>query len=763
MKQKKESRLLSFCILLALSLQVFAQPSKYNVIWTSQSANSSESMPCGGGDIGLNVWVEDGDVLFYIARSGQFDENNSLLKSGRVRIRLNPNPFEGKDFKQELCLEDGSVRISAKNNQISSDIRIWVDVFNPVIHVETNNSKNISATVFYENWRYADRRVLKDESNQNSYKWTVPNDLLTKKDFVDFEQNSVLFYHKNEGKTIFDVTVDSQGMESVKSQLFNPLENLIFGGKMEASGFKVDGISEGKYTNTDYKAWQLSTVKPLKTWKLTVKLQTLQTANLSEWKAELDKKVVSNKKKNLAWWSEFWKRSFIYIESPDNENIGQEISRNYTLFRYQLACNAYGAYPTKFNGGLFTFDPVHIDSKRTFTPDFRNWGGGTFTAQNQRLVYFPMLKSGDFDMMTSQFEFYRRLQKNAELRSKFYWNHNGACFTEQIENFGLPNFAEYGTKRPDNFDKGVEYNAWLEYQWDSSLEFCFMILEKYFYTGEDISLYIPLIESCLRFFDEHYQYQAKQRGNKIFDGNGKLILFPGSSAETYKMAYNATPTIAALKIVAEKLLALPENYLPEENRNYFTEFLNRLPEILVKEKDGKKIIMPAWLWERENNTESPQLYPVFPWRMYGVGKPDLQTAINTYNDSAAVKYRGYISWKQDAIWAACLGLTDEAKELTIKKLKNSNRRFPTFWGPGFDWVPDHNWGGSGMIALQEMLLQTVDNDALILPAFPGDWNVHFRLHAPQNTVIECIYRNGKFEKLESNNKNFNLVTKNNIK
>ena len=28
------------------------------VVWTMQSRNSSESMPCGGHDIGMNVWVE---------------------------------------------------------------------------------------------------------------------------------------------------------------------------------------------------------------------------------------------------------------------------------------------------------------------------------------------------------------------------------------------------------------------------------------------------------------------------------------------------------------------------------------------------------------------------------------------------------------------------------------------------------------------------------------------------------------------------------
>ena len=117
-----------------------------------------------------------------------------------------------------------------------------------------------------------------------------------------------------------------------------------------------------------------------------------------------------------------------------------------------LACNAYGKYPTKFNGGLFTVDPVFTDSTRAFTADFRNWGGGTFTAQNQRLVYFPMLKNGDFDLLPSQFDFYLNTLTNATLRSETYWGHDGACFSEQLENFGLPNPSEYGWKRPEDYD-----------------------------------------------------------------------------------------------------------------------------------------------------------------------------------------------------------------------------------------------------------------------------------------------------------------------
>ena len=56
-------------------------------VWTTQSKNASESMPCGGHDLGMNVWVEDGDLLFYLQQSGWFDENNTLLKAGAYMWR----------------------------------------------------------------------------------------------------------------------------------------------------------------------------------------------------------------------------------------------------------------------------------------------------------------------------------------------------------------------------------------------------------------------------------------------------------------------------------------------------------------------------------------------------------------------------------------------------------------------------------------------------------------------------------------------------
>ncbi len=703
-----------------------------NVVWNSPSRNSSESMPCGGGDIGLNVWVEKGDLLFYISRSGTFDEHNCLLKQGRVRLRLSPNPFlNASDFQQELKLNEGYVEVSAGG----TTIQLWVDVFHPLIHVELQSRQAVSAEVFYENWRYKDRPIRKGEGQQNSYKWVMAEGLATTKDSVVASKNEVMFYHHNPSNTVFDVVVAQQGMDAVKDKMMNPIKHLTFGGKLWGSNLSFLGAKGDVYAGTDYRAWHFRSVKPTRKQQIHIALYTQQTADIETWKQGLTQVITgdfqNDKKNSREWWNAFWQRSFIVAKGE-----AEQITRNYTLFRYMLGCNACGSAPTKFNGGLFTFDPLHVDEKLNFTPDFRKWGGGTMTAQNQRLVYWPMLKSGDADLMISQFKFYLAMLGNAELRSKVYWNHPGACFAEQIENFGLPNPAEYGFKRPDYFDKGVEYNAWLEYEWDTVLEFCQMILETKDYAGADISSYLPLIDSALTFFDEHYRYLVRQRGRKELDANGHLILFPGSACETYKMTNNASSTIAALRTVLEAYGRKPE-------------MLAKIPPISLRTLGGKEMISPAKTWERINNVETPQLYPVFPWRIYGVDKDNLEIARNTYlYDADALKFRSHVGWKQDNIWAACLGLTDEAKRLTLLKLADGPYRFPAFWGPGFDWSPDHNWGGSGMIGLQEMLLQTNGDKILLFPAWPREWDVHFKLHAPMQTTVEAELKAGKLINLK---------------
>jgi hypothetical protein len=729
---------------------------QYNVIWTSQSRNSSESMPVGGGDIGCNVWVENGEILFYMSRSGAFDENNGFLKSGRMRTRISPNPFKGgASFSQTLKLKEGYVEIIGEINGSPVIVDIWVDVFKPVIHLDVESRIPVLVKTAYESWRTANHVMVDRETDNNRSFIGAPVKAMVRKDSTAFRDNGILSFHRNDRDrpNAFDLCIEQQGLTGVRSQMWNPLENLTFGCLVRGKNMEPAGTGEGYYASAGFKSWMLKSKKPSFKHSIHIYLYIDYSKTFDHWLSGLYSMADENEKsrrdalkETQKWWYDFWDRSHIVIKSSpaSQDSTAWSVGRNYQLFRYQLGCNAYGKYPTKFNGGLFTYDPEYTDDRMKYNPDYRRWGGGSFTAQNQRLVYWPMLKSGDFDMMAPQFDFYLRPLKNAELRTKVYWGHHGASFTEQIESFALPVGFEYGWNRPEDYDPGVQYNNWVEYQWDTALEFCFMILEYARYSGNDISKYIPLIESCLVFFDEHYQYLSLKRTTKSLDENGHLVIYPGTACETYKMATNAVSTIAALNAVINGLLQISEKYLKAEQEDYYREYLKRIPSISFREMNGHRTIAPAERFERINNIELPQLYPVFPYGIYGIGRPDTEVAINTWKFGyERSEQKNCISWHQDAIFCARLGLTEEAREITIKKLSDANRRYPTFWGPGHDWVPDHNWGGSGMIGLQEMLMQAAGNKIYLFPAWPKEWDVDFKLHAPDNTIVEGQLVNGK--------------------
>lgn len=726
--------------LLALSCLTVAQASDYvpdDYIWTSQSENSSGSMPCGGHDVGMNVWVEHGDLLFYVSKSGFFDENNTLLKAGRWRLRINSKPFTNEDgsFCQRLCLDDGAIYIKGKD----VSIRLWADVFSPRVFMEIKSKTKTSATLSYESWRYKDRQITKAESQQCSYKWDLPAQAMTYKDSIAASEHTLTFCHKNRKYTVFDYTVKKESLDSIKSSLYNPIGELAFGGVMTAPDFTFVDTTDSVYASTDYRSWNFNATG-IKQSTVCISLYTGNERfdNVS---------AASSKKRSSRWWHELWQRSFIVPVDKEKAPATMVTAlRNYELIRYILACNAYGKWPSKFNGSLFTFDPIYVDSKSHFTPDYRMWGGGTMTAQNQRLLYWPMLKSGDTDMMAAQLDTYLRMLPNAVARTRYYWGHEGASFTEQIENFGLPNPAEYG-QHNEGDDRGTERNAWLEYLWDTSLEFCSMALQIHAYNGMDVSKYEEMVRQCLLFYDQHYQYLAKQRGLKALDGDGKLVLYPTSGCETYKMAYNSSSVIAALKTVAEQAIAyckanaVADTMLQTEAEG----LLSRLPSIPLREIDGHTCIAPAVAWARIQNEETPQLYPVWPWRQYGLGRNGIDVALNTYlYDPYALKMRSPKGWKQDNIWTACLGQKEDARRLTEAKLGNGPYRFTAFYDRGFDWTPDINRGGSGMVGLQEMMLQEKPDGGLMLfPSCPDDWNIRFRLCASGNRTVDATIIDGK--------------------
>lgn len=695
----------------------------YDVVYHEPGKSSADSMPLGGFDTGCNVWVENGCVMIYLAQSGAFDENGQLLKAGRIRIYPG-NGFFDTCFLQQLHLHDGYISIKG-----DGEIRLWVESSRPVLHVEVEKEVESEMWIRYEVWR-------QDEIIQ--------------------EDGKILFYHQNGYCSLLDEKLEQQGISHLKSYFPDAQSNRISGGILYAPGMKTGESCEGRYLDNDYSGWSLLTTKPEKHLQLYVVLRTEQETreqyceklNLMLGDAKEDKESFNRTKQ---WWHDFWEKS--YVEVPGNETEKSpywQVGRNYQLFRYMLACNAGGVYPTKFNGGLFTIDQNGFAPTQGISPDHRDWKGHVFTAQNQRLVYWPMLRNGDFEMMRPEFEFYRRITKGLEKRAEhFFGVKDGACFSEQIDVNGLSDY--YGKY-------GVDYPLQVRHHYINAVEFAYMILMYHKTADLDIRRWIPFICSTLNFYDSFY---CKK------DERGRRIIFPSTAQETYhgealteiygeegRHAANYKEEETAVRNPADVIAALTDTikelldteYLEDAEKERYTKFLRELPPIPTEIRNGCRVIAPCELPKTyvRGNVEVPQLNTVYPFHSFGIGKPDLKMAQDTYwYGPECEEQLSHISWHQMGIYAARLGLADKAMKYAVLKLQDSGRCFPAFWGPGHDYTPDHNWGGSGMIGVQEMLMQCIDEKIYILPSWPEEIDVSFKLWADHRTVVEVCYEDSR--------------------
>lgn len=725
----------------------------YNIVWNSPSEDVNGSMPVGGGNLQVNAWSEQGDILFYMGSTDSYMDNSTTLgKLGRIRLQFSPNPFQNS-FKQELHLKESEVVFTGDNG---FQLIVSADVFHPIINVEMISETPVHIQSSYETWK------LNSEFTSD---------------------NQILFYYRNpaENKKL-ENDIKDQKLEPIRNYINDPIANLTSGGYLFAEGLVPAKTDSGVYMKTPYKAMYLTSSQPMKQMSLQVAIRINQDTSLEDWKANLYttgrdalKNKVANKAKSKAWWEAFWERSYIHINPQHNTQIAinadvktdsvsaaWQVGRNYQLFRYMLGCTVGSKHPALFNGGIFNYDSSEG------APENRMWQGCEFMAQNQRLVYWPLLKSGDFDLMKPALNMYNQLLPLQKARAKMYWNVDGAAYPEALTIHGLQGVYVDPEIMTDCFGRcsdrqRTEYGhsglIHLEYHYTSMLDFAYMALEYARFGGGALKEQLPFIESSVRFFDNYYQNKNKERTGMCLT-DSKLVLYPSSALELYAGAKNPTDVVAGLRAITEGVLSFAE--LEPEKKNYFEALQSRLPEIPVTEKDGYKVFPPAESWELEGdqaNMEFPQLYTLFPFESYTFGDPGLETAKNTwlYNSKAAPQ-KNYICWFQGGIYTAHLGLTDEAKQYALKKFLHPlaqgcneeapANRFPAFWSnPGFDHTPDIDHGGTAMVGLQDMLMQTKGEKIYLLPAWPTDWNCDFKLHAPYHTIVEGSIENGEIKTL----------------
>jgi hypothetical protein len=722
--------------------------SSYDIVWRTPSADETGSMPIGNGDIGANVWVEpDGALRFYLSKTDAWSEVHRLLKLGRLRLDISPgSPSGGGRFEQHLDLADGVIRLRLGG----AVVRFWVDAHHPAVHVEIESDAPVTPALASEPWRLGRKTIAGAIADSAYGQHDGPNGNVNPvapvesadREWRPTRTTPVLgAWHRNE-HSIYAANLRLQGLAGLIETEPDPLLSRTFGWLASGAGFHPAGSRA------------LRGREPRCRWHIVIVALTAQTTTEAEWLdaafcllrevETLDTDVCYTA--HRAWWQAFWERSCVHVDTPGSQD-GFALSQAWHLYRFLCASMGRGADPIKFNGGIFNVAlPGVLSNGADCDADYRQWGGA-YWHQNTRQLYWPLLASGDLDLMEPFFDLYRRNLAAAEFRTRRWFSHDGAFFPETMYIWGTYVDENYGYVRTGKPLDHVD-NCYIRRHWQGALETVAMALDRYAYRPDEAFLrtcLVPLARAAITFYDEHYPRV-----------NGRLRLEPAQALESLWDVVNPTPDIAALEHVLNSLLALPTLALGEELASRCRRLQSELPVLPLQRPGDETILAPADEVRADvTNSEKVALWAVFPYRRHCLLAGDLDIGRATFRHRPQPSH--YTCWSNDNVFAAYLGLAQEAQSHLAERVQYNqgvrmpsghihNFRFPSMAGAGehgmADWIPDLDNLGVVQQTLQTMLVQADGNHVLRFPAWPRDWNVRFRLHVP-GAVVEGAWEGGR--------------------
>lgn len=724
------------------------------VVRSCPARNEEQSLPIGNGVLGANVWATpDGAVHLLLCHNAAYSEMGRLSKVGLVHIYPDHEGFQTGDFEQILDTRQGLLDIVAEGSN-PLRIRIFCDVHHPIIRIRIDTETPIAASASVELCRPQSRLVPKpggsiwdfEEGSSFLMAAAYVDEFVVEADhFLEPEGNSVIWCHQNPYSFI---SRDKKSDTLLPTD--DPLFPTVFGASVQGIGWKAE--SESRLASSESQTRHEILITQL----------CDAYSELPEWRHDL--LVLGSRAKNwdesLSTHRKSWKTACDWSRIAISGNdCGLVAARGYSCQRYLTLCAGRSRWPIRFNGSMFnvSWDVKRQDGGREhFDADYRRWHCGFF-AQNTRLIYWPMLMAGDFSLMHAFFQLYLQRLPSALHRGRL-------LLPQAVEDVA---FFHEVLHLYDNTETSVfpqKLTPWRHFT--GALEMLRMGIDYHAFTQDRSFLentLLPLAIPIIAFY-RHY-------GSVDRNGIYHIQCF---SLETYHDSVDPAPDIEGLRSVLADLIGLYQNLGGEERLNQWQDFWDALPPTAMRDaaqplpmlKSRQEtfrkwgldlrcktaelptpVFAPAATLRSEAwNVENPDLYGIFPFRTLVQSSHSKQVAVDSFRYRRFQHNQG---WAQDPIWAACLGLTADAAEMVSERFSRRHQAasFPAFWEAGFDWIPDQDNGGVASMALQLMLLQWDRQEIHLLPAWPQEWDVDFKLHAPFKTLIEGRVQDGKLTSL----------------
>ncbi len=300
-------------------------------------------------------------------------------------------------------------------------MRIYADANQPVIRILASGQQDFTMSCSNEIWRNSTLQM--NGSTQDSFRGVTgatpaPSESA---DQTLSLSDRLVWYHRD-ASSYFGTLFAAENLSGYAANYSDPWLNRTFGATILATNYSVvnpQELQSGSGTN----------------FMVSIYPYTAQTATAANWQSQMSNLMAqvnatseaTARTNHYNWWDGFWNRSWIFVGGDTNAT---NVTRGCLEQRYVEACQGRGQYPIKFNGGTFTFDYNGQNG------DYRAWGPGYWN-QNERLLYWPRLASGDFDMMLPFFNISTNMLPLQMAATQKYYGNSGAFFPETFNIFGL--------------------------------------------------------------------------------------------------------------------------------------------------------------------------------------------------------------------------------------------------------------------------------------------------------------------------------------
>jgi alpha-L-fucosidase 2 len=377
------------------------------------------------------------------------------------------------------------------------------------------------------------------------------------------------------------------------------------------------------------------------------------------------------------WWHNFWDNSFVQYSGLGGD--ADYLENVYYLSTYLIAAGGYGNYPFHFINGVFRA-----------TGDQTKWSNA-YWFWNQRDVYNSFLASNHVDLIANFNKLYSR---NIDHLKSYTRTRYGIDAVWVPETMGWDGNAR-GTVNSD-FTKNI---------WTTGAQAALNMYWQYRYSGDLDYLRTtayPFMREIARFY---------QRMLSV-DGAGRYYVANSNAHETYWNVRNAITDLAAVRALFPLAIQVGQQLgLDTDLRPQWQHILNNL--VPFPQENGAYLPHQPPISQTRNN-ENVAAEVIWPYNLTGIGYPDHQTAVTTWN-RRPFPYGNV--WANDAVQAARLGLGDQAfggMKTMLRQYQNYPNGLTANTNGVFEYLGVH------LSATNEALLQSYDDRIRVFPAAPGD-------------------------------------------